>query len=155
MVCFLQIGSFGFKWCSLMDRRGQDCFYFYFIFYYELFGLSFWRHPFTSVDQFVSNATFLQIWWRNKLLYILDDLKMSKLSANCHFCVIYSFKVDLNSVFYFRKTSVFSLEVVKLLWRNRNKYQSGSLLLSTGTLHPTASRTDLHSFDLTMLQSQH
>ncbi len=42
---------------------------------FQLFGLSFWRHPFTVEDPLVSewcNATFFQIWWRNKLLYILD-----------------------------------------------------------------------------------
>ncbi len=33
--------------------------------FYQLFGLSFWRHPFTTEDLLVSkwrNATFLQIW---------------------------------------------------------------------------------------------
>ncbi len=38
--------------------------------FYQLFGLSFWRHPFTAEDPLVSkwcNATFLQIWWRNTL----------------------------------------------------------------------------------------
>ncbi len=37
----------------------------------SLFGLSIWRHPFTAEDPLVSkwcNATFLQIWWRNKLI---------------------------------------------------------------------------------------
>ncbi len=37
--------------------------------FYQLFGLSFWRHPFTAEDPLVSkwwNATFLQIWWRRK-----------------------------------------------------------------------------------------
>ncbi len=32
--------------------------------FYQLFGLSFWRHPFTAEDPFVSkrcNATFLQL----------------------------------------------------------------------------------------------
>ncbi len=35
-----------------------------FVMFYQLFGLSFWRHPFTAEDQLVSkwcNATFLQI----------------------------------------------------------------------------------------------
>ncbi len=35
------------------------------------------------------HATFLQIWWRNKLLYISD---LSKSSANFHFWMNYSFK---------------------------------------------------------------
>ncbi len=56
--------------------------------FYQLFGLSFWRHPFTAEDPLVSkwcNATFLQTWWRNKLIYILDELRLSKYSANLHF----------------------------------------------------------------------
>ncbi len=35
--------------------------------FYQLFGLSFWRHPFTAEHPLLSkwcNATFLQIWWR-------------------------------------------------------------------------------------------
>ncbi len=45
--------------------------------FYQLFGLSFWRHPFTAEDPWVSkwcNATFLQIWWWNKLVYTLNGL---------------------------------------------------------------------------------
>ncbi len=59
--------------------------------FYQLFGLSFWRHPFTAEDPLLSkwcNATFLQIWWRNKLIYILDELRVSTVS----FLVNYSFK---------------------------------------------------------------
>ncbi len=62
--------------------------------FYQLFGLSFWRHPFTAEDPFLSkwcSATFLQIWWGNKLIYIFDGLRVSKLSANFHFWVNYSF----------------------------------------------------------------
>ncbi len=57
----------GLEWCGLLW-----CFY-------QLFGLSFWRHPFTAEDPLVRqwyNDTFLQIWWRNKLNYILDDLRV-------------------------------------------------------------------------------
>ncbi len=51
---------------------------------------SFWRHPFTAEDPLVSkwwNATFLQIYSdeENKLIYILDGLKESKLSKFCNF----------------------------------------------------------------------
>ncbi len=47
--------------------------------FYQLFGLSFWRHPFTAEHPLVSrwwNATFLQIWWK-KFNYILDGLSVS------------------------------------------------------------------------------
>ncbi len=56
--------------------------------FYQLFGLSFWRHPFTAEHPLLSkwcNDTFLQIWWRNKLIYILDGLMVSTFTANVHF----------------------------------------------------------------------
>ncbi len=63
--------------------------------FYQLFGLSFWRHPFTAehplLRQWCSD-TFLQIWWRNKLIYILDSLWMSRFSAHFHIWLNYSFK---------------------------------------------------------------
>ncbi len=46
---------------------------------YQLFGLSFRRHPFTAEHPLLSkwcNATFLQIWRRNKLISILDGLRI-------------------------------------------------------------------------------
>ncbi len=49
----------GLEWCGLLC-----CFY-------QLFGLSFWRHPFTAEHTLLNkwcNATFLQIWWRHKLI---------------------------------------------------------------------------------------
>ncbi len=49
--------------------------------FYQLFGLSFWRHPFTAEDPLVSkwcNATFLQICSDEEtLIYILDGLRVS------------------------------------------------------------------------------
>ncbi len=62
--------------------------------FYQLFGLSFWRHPFTAEHPLLRhwcNATFLQIWWRYKHIYILNGLSMSTFSANFHFCMNYSF----------------------------------------------------------------
>ncbi len=58
--------------------------------FYQLFGLSFWRHPFTAEHPLLRqwcNDTFLQIWWRNKLIYILDELRR----VNVPFWVNYSF----------------------------------------------------------------
>ncbi len=50
--------------------------------FYQMFGLSFWRHPFTAKDPLVSkwcNAGFLQIGWRNQLMYIWDYPRVSAL----------------------------------------------------------------------------
>ncbi len=47
---------------------------------YQLFGLSFWRHPFTSEAPLVSkwwNAKFLHSMKKNRLIYILDGLRVS------------------------------------------------------------------------------
>ncbi len=60
----------GLEWCGLLW-----CFY-------QLFGLSFWRHPFTAEDPLLRqwcNATFLQIWQRNKL--VLVGLRVRAFSA--------------------------------------------------------------------------
>ncbi len=62
-----ELDSFGLLWC-----------------FYQLFGLSLWWHPFTAEDPLVSE--FLQTWWRNKLIYILDGLRVSRFSAIC-FCI--------------------------------------------------------------------
>ncbi len=46
--------------------------------FYQLFGLWFWRHPFTAEHPLLRHwcsDTFLQIWWRNKLILILDGLR--------------------------------------------------------------------------------
>ncbi len=56
--------------------------------------LSFWRHPFTAEHPLLRHwrrDKFLQIWWRNKLLYILDGLRLSTFSAHCNFWVNYPF----------------------------------------------------------------
>ncbi len=53
--------------------------------FYQLFGLSFWRHPFTAEHPLLRHwcrDTFLQIWWRNKLIYISEGLRTSQ--SNTH-----------------------------------------------------------------------
>ncbi len=51
------------------------------LWFYQLFGLSFWRHPFTAEDPLLSklcNAKYLQLFWsRDKLIYILDSAEVS------------------------------------------------------------------------------
>ncbi len=59
--------------------------------FYQLFGLSFWRHPFTAEDPLVSNISLNLFWWRNKLIYIVDEqiLILSELFFQCdalHLC---------------------------------------------------------------------
>ncbi len=66
----------GLEWCGLLW-----CFY-------QLFGLSFWRHPFTAEHPLLRhwwNAKFLQIWWRNKLIYILNGLRGRTFVSSFHF----------------------------------------------------------------------
>ncbi len=79
--------------------------------FYHLFGLSFWRHPFTAEDPLMSkwcDATFLQNWWRNKLIYILDGLRGIHFQQIFIFCVNCSF---ICTVFVF-----FLVNVLLLTW---------------------------------------
>ncbi len=80
-ICFMQTHSF----CLLqMLTDGLECCGLLWCFY-QLFGLSFWRHPFTAEHPLLRQwcrDTFLQIWWRNKLILISDDLRVSTFSAN-------------------------------------------------------------------------
>ncbi len=66
--------------------------------FYQLFGLSFWRHPFTAEDPLVSmwcNAKFLQICCDEKTnSFVWPE---SKFSANVHFWVNCFFK----NIFWF------------------------------------------------------
>ncbi len=66
--------------------------------FYQLFGLLFWRHPFTAEDPLVSkwcNAKFLQICFdEEKLIHILDGLRVSIFLAKLNFLVNYSFKLQ-------------------------------------------------------------
>ncbi len=80
---------FGFSRCYLIDWSGVDystCGLLWLLYFYQLFGPSFWWHPFTAEHPLVCkwcNATFFQIWRRNKL--ILDGLGVSAFSAHLIF----------------------------------------------------------------------
>ncbi len=85
VFCLLQMLTDKLEWCGLLW-----CFY-------QLFGLSFWRHPFTAEHPLLRHGyrdTFLQIWWRNKLIFILDGLRVSAFLGHFHFWVNYSFNVN-------------------------------------------------------------
>ncbi len=55
--------------------------------FYQLLGLSFWRHPFTVKDPLVSkwcNTKFLQIYSNEETnIYILNGLRVCTFSGNC------------------------------------------------------------------------
>jgi len=90
--------AFSFKRHYLMNWLLLWCFY-------QLFGLSLWRHPFTAKHPLLSkwcNATFLQIWRRNKLIYVLDGVWLTTFPANINFWVNYSFN-DRNNPPHFKK----------------------------------------------------
>ncbi len=61
--------------------------------FYQLFELSFWRHPFTT-DEWASDAILNLSKYvpMNKLIYILDGPRVRKLSPNFHFQVNYSLR---------------------------------------------------------------
>ncbi len=61
-----------------------------------MFELSFWWHPFTAEDP------LLLFRWRNKLTYILEDLRVSEFEQIRIFELIYEsayFFIYVNSVF--------------------------------------------------------
>ncbi len=66
-ICLLQTCSL---WITCITFGLLRCFP-------QLFELSFWRHPFTAVW---CTATFLQVCWWNKLIYILDGMTVSTFS---------------------------------------------------------------------------
>ncbi len=54
------------------------------VMYLSVFGLSFWRHPFTAEDPLLSKC-YISPSLMKKLIYILDVPRVSKLSGNFHF----------------------------------------------------------------------
>ncbi len=94
--------------------------------FYQLFGLS----CFTAEDPLLSkwcNASFLQIWWRNTLIHILDGLRVSTFSANFHFWVNFIFNTSNMFKYATQICSVLQPFVVYI-----------SLSLSGGTVQPLA-----------------
>ncbi len=81
MIILLKTLTDGLEWCGLLW-----CFY-------QQFGLSFWRHPFTAEESLLNKWCYISpnlFRWRNKLIFY--GLRVRKLSVNCHFWVNYSFK---------------------------------------------------------------
>ncbi len=126
-ICFLQTHSFslhnmltdGLEWCGLLW-----CFY-------QLFGLSFWRHPFTAEDPLVSkwcNATFLQIWWRNKLIYILYGLMVRSFFWELPFFVFFHWSSFTHPHIVPNWDSLFFLELSS--FKMPKKHHKGSLFNS-------------------------
>ncbi len=69
--------------------------------FYQLFELSFWRHPFTAEDPFMikwCNDKWLQICSNEEtnVSAFVNDLRESIFSAKLHFRLNYSFKFDTN-----------------------------------------------------------
>ncbi len=88
------------------------------------------RHPFTAEDPLVSkwcSATFLQIWWRNKLIYILDGLRLSTFLANVHFWVNYSFlSVWRSHLNKYKSQNVMFWKITQCFKWTLRKYNFGS-----------------------------
>ncbi len=79
-------------------------------------GFNGWRHPFTAEHPLVSkwcNATFLQTWWRNKLILISDSLRVSGFSTNINFWVNCCFNSYLNKANF----DVYATNYLRICWR--------------------------------------
>ncbi len=86
--------------------------------------LSFWRHPFTAEHPSVRpwcRDTFLQTWWRNKLILILEGLRVMTLSANLHFQENYSFNDTANEQLFLgwnKWQCTCKLHILLHFWKN-------------------------------------
>ncbi len=68
--------------------------------FYQLFGLSFWRHPFTAEDPLV---IFLQIWWRKQThLHLLW-------AWGCQQMLIFGQTIPLSSKWHTKALSMYTL----------------------------------------------
>ncbi len=106
-ICFLQICSFSIH---MMDWSGVD----YLWCVYQLFGLSFWWHPFTADDPLLTWYIYPNLFtYRNELIYILNDLTVSSFSA--HFWLHYSF--DVTFTIHFRWSRFKNLQKSMIFYR--------------------------------------
>ncbi len=113
----------GLEWCGLLW-----CFY-------QLFGLSFWRHPFTAEHPLLRHwcrDTFLQTWWRKTLVYISDGLRVSTFSANVHFWVNYKMEQLKADKVQLRKNLTYKESIIMTInndggeeekWKNRSNQE--------------------------------
>ncbi len=87
--------------------------------FYQLFGLSFWRHPFTAEDPLMSKWCNAKLKLKNSSTF-LDGLRVSKCSSNFHFWVNYSFK------FYIILSNLTLLDLMlnKMMYIKTNKTRS-------------------------------
>ncbi len=97
--------------------------------FYQLFGLSFWWHPFTTEDSLVSewcNAKLIRFWRRNKVIYILYGLRVTTYDINFTLTLNYIFE-SLWTVCFFRlildqhcwvdlSTAEFAWSCIRIIW---------------------------------------
>ncbi len=137
----------GLEWCGLLW-----CFY-------QQFGLSFWRHPFTAEDPLLSkwwNATFLQIWWKKQThLYLgwpkggthfqqififewtipLYPFKIHLIS-DIYLFIITLFRVQIGG--YFSFTAIFQMRFCNAIWYCIQEiFMTSSLSLSLSSPSPS------------------
>ncbi len=81
--------------------------------FYQLFGLSFWRHPFTTEHPLLRHWCNA-IWWRNKLIYFLEHI-----FSKSYFCVNYSFNTPPQSLEFDQMSVTSSLNNEHIQQNNR------------------------------------
>ncbi len=81
IFCLLQMLTDGLEWCGLLVDYCD-------VFISCLDSHSDGTHSLQSIHCWARcNATFLKIWWRNKLIYILDGLRMRTFFSKFSFLV--------------------------------------------------------------------
>ncbi len=102
--------------------------------FYQFFGLSFWRHPFTTKDLLMSK------WFNATFLHICSSEKANSFSANCNFWVKYSFnsnnaknEAGANSHIQFNSTELIPYSHTP--WHSHNTCPKTIVLVSTFSRH--------------------